>query len=389
MRLILLGGYAHDHLESMDRFVAVLAEEMARRGIEVTVLRPEPVFGRLKPAAHGLGKWLGYLDKYVVFPRRLRKVLRRAQAEGDDFVVHIGDHSNAIWTRYLQGIPHLVTCHDLLAVRSARGDFPENRVSRTGRLYQRLILAGLRRAWRIASVSRATAQDLQRLAQRAPERDLVVLNGLNHPYTPQTAEQRAPVLRRWSEWLVTGPYLLHVGGNQWYKNRAGVARIFRHLCARGNVLPLLVFAGQAPTEEVLAPLREAGQLVDVISTGHCSSEDLQALYSGAAALLFPSLAEGFGWPIIEAQTCGCRVVTSDRQPMAEIAGPSAVTIDPADELAAAEQIEALLLESAEARAARVAAGLANAARFSLAQMIDGYIAAYQTLRSPTATVAAA
>ena len=80
--------------------------------------------------------------------------------------------------------------------------------------------------------------------------------------------------------------------------------------------------------------------LSVIEVVEPSDEDLRSLYSGAAALLFPSLYEGFGWPLIEAQSCGCPVITSNRSPMTEVAGSAALYIDPANESAAAALIAA-------------------------------------------------
>ena len=70
----------------------------------------EPFFGKIKPSASGLGKWLGYIDKFFLFPLDLRQAVEWAD------VVHICDHSNAVYTKYLQNVPHLVTCNDLLAI---------------------------------------------------------------------------------------------------------------------------------------------------------------------------------------------------------------------------------------------------------------------------------
>jgi glycosyltransferase involved in cell wall biosynthesis len=76
-------------------------------------------------------------------------------------------------------------------------------------------------------------------------------------------------------------------------------------------------------------------------------------------LLFPSLYEGFGWPLIEAQSCGCPVITSNRPPMTEVAGDAALYIDPADEDSAAERIA----EGFERLAQLREAGFRNAERF--------------------------
>ena len=112
---------------------------------------------------------------------------------------------------------------------------------------------------------------------------------------------------------------------------------------------------------------------------------LQAAYSHARAFLFPSLAEGFGWPIIEAQACGCPVLTTDEAPMNEIGGP-AVRYLP--RLRVAEDVHAWasngacvlddLLQTNEAQRERLAAeGIAWSQRFVADAAIDAYLRIYQ------------
>jgi len=163
------------------------------------------------------------------------------------------------------------------------------------------------------------------------------------------------------------PYLLHVGGGQWYKNRPGVLAM--HAALRGRLglrAPRLLMVGP-PCD---APGVETRSGVD--------NAALAALYSGAEMLLFPSLEEGFGWPIIEAQACGCRVLTTARDPMTEVGGDAASYLaDPNDALAGAVAVEKILAQDETARAAAVRAGIENAARFSTGRMIDEYLAIYR------------
>jgi glycosyltransferase involved in cell wall biosynthesis len=175
-----------------------------------------------------------------------------------------------------------------------------------------------------------------------------------------------------------GTFFLHVGGNQWYKNRVGVLRIFsslRKLVPQQN--PKLVMVGKPWTEEMRRFVSEK-RLNDVaFELPGIRDEDLRALYSTAAMLLFPSLDEGFGWPIIEAQACGCPVLTSGRPPMDEVGGTAAVYVDPENPEAAAATAILALDKEADLRQASVE----NAARFSSSAMIEGYLACYQRVCS--------
>jgi glycosyltransferase involved in cell wall biosynthesis len=90
-------------------------------------------------------------------------------------------------------------------------------------------------------------------------------------------------------------------------------------------------------------------------------------------LIFPSLAEGFGWPIIKAQACSCPVFASNRKPMTEIGGDGTVYFDPEDESGAAEIINSSIKNKFQL----IQRGFQNAANYTTEDMISGYIAEYQ------------
>jgi glycosyltransferase involved in cell wall biosynthesis len=396
MKVLLIGNYSNDEQESMRRFADLLAQQLPSLGISAECLCPSPVFGRLRRGAGGIGKWLGYLDKFVLFPRVLRKRIRQFDSET---LVHICDHSNAVYTQVLAGVPHLVTCHDLLAIRSALGEFPGHRVRVSGRLYQRRILHGLNAARRVACISRATHRDILRLTTLAPGQVSLVHNGLNHSYAPLTERDVATRLREAAPRLghdlaarLQGGFILHVGGNQWYKNRLGLIQIYARLCEKMLHAPKLVLAGKPFTPQLRREILSHNLEDRVIALNSVSNEDLRTLYCAAQLLLFPSLEEGFGWPIIEAQACGCRVVIADREPMTEVGGDAAVCFkleshttlenaslsnNSAD--GAATVVMKTLLENRDERLDRVRSGLRNAAKFSTARMVENYIELYRRI----------
>jgi len=371
-KVLLLGNYAPDQQESMQRFAQMLLGGLMACGVQVELIRPEPKFGRLMSRNTGAAKWLGYFDKFLIFPRTLTRRLRA----GD--LLHICDHSNAVYTKYVPLHPHLVTVHDMLAIRSAFHEIPENTTRVTGRIYQRKILRGLNRARRVACVSNATKLDVERLTNLKPNQITVVENGLNYPYGPV---ERSDATQRIAQKLRARPnrFILHVGGNQWYKNRHGVIGIYTELLKFLPEGPDLYLVGK-PLTSVLEAQIDAAKIRDRVRIlVGCDNEELRALYSSADALLFPSLAEGFGWPIIEAQACGCPVVTSNAAPMTEVGGDAAIFIDPRNWPAAAATLRDLSWESGLGRALRRQKSVANAARFSADRMIDRYLLEYSAL----------
>jgi glycosyltransferase involved in cell wall biosynthesis len=183
--------------------------------------------------------------------------------------------------------------------------------------------------------------------------------------------------------------LLHVGGGQWYKNFRGVLAIYsRYAALVEDPMPLWCVGPEprGPLRQALTRVPARGKVVFV---KNLKSAALQALYSCSSALLFPSLAEGFGWPLIEAQACGCPVLTTAEPPMNEVAGDSACYIPrllagadlDAWSLGAANALCALLCESPAVKQRRREAGRAWAQRFDSNSAIDGYLAVYNKVRN--------
>jgi glycosyltransferase involved in cell wall biosynthesis len=265
-----------------------------------------------------------------------------------------------------------VTCHDLLAIRSALGEIPQKQTAWTGRQLQRLIVKGLAEAQHIVCVSEATRKDLLRVINIPENRVSRTYNSLNYPYSRMEAEEAAFRIRQLGV-DPNQPFLLHVGGNQWYKNRLGVLRIFSILTKlmAGRSLRL-VMVGKAWTSEMRRFILEYGLSDATLEVTGVAEEDLRALYSTASMMIFPSFQEGFGWPIIEAQACGCLVATSNRSPMNEVGGNAAIYIDPDNPESAAAAVQRALERTACMREL----SLANAARFKSSAMIDSYLSLY-------------
>jgi glycosyltransferase involved in cell wall biosynthesis len=367
MKVLLVGNYRPDRQDSMQIYASMLESGLRARGHEVCLLQPPAVLGPRVAENSPLFKWLGYADKFVLF----RRELQRAAAAAD--VIHLCDHSNAMYVPALAHSPHVITCHDVLAIRSAMHHFPENPVRATGRMFQRLIARGLRRAGAIVCVSSKTRDDLKKYLAVPEERLHIIPNALAWPYKRLDAAASAPLLT--SIGLVQDePYFFHIGGNHWYKNRGAVIEIFAEL----RKLPQyagarLVMAGGPllPELRAIAKKRQLGEAV--VEAVGLTNEQLEALYSCALATLFPSLEEGFGWPIVEAQACGCPVVTTDRPPMNEVAGGAAIFIDPAEPERAARTIACALEDTTGMRAD----GLRNAAAYTPERMLAQCEALYR------------
>jgi glycosyltransferase involved in cell wall biosynthesis len=366
-KVLVVGNYPFDEQQSMLRFGAMLVENLRDIGVAVDYIQPEPVFGRWFAKSARLRKLAGYLDKFVLFPIVL--LLRAPHYR----VVHIVDHSNALYVDFTGARRTLVTCHDLFAVRIMLGDMQAAAWGLNGRILQRLILRGLRRVVRFTAVSDATAHDLARLVSNESQAHAVVTvipNALASAFVPgQSGDLAVPATR-------DAPYFLHVGGNQFYKNRPGVVRLFNMLAQSAEFAAVrLVMAGKQPDDALArelarSPVRDR---IDILVAPDDAS--VRALYSGAQALLFISLTEGFGWPVIEAQAAGCPVVTSDRDPMRAIAGGAAILVDPEDPVSAA----AVIVAAKDRMPALRQGGLMNAAAYLPAEIYPRYLQIYREI----------
>ncbi len=385
LRVLLVGNSPTDGQESMLRFAEMLRAGLAAAGCTVEVIAPEPYFGCLKKSGSGVGKWLGYLDKYLLFPLVLRQRLRKlrdpnfpkgtadSSRSRDRVIVHICDHSNAPYAAQVGRTPCVITCHDLGAVRGALGEATYCPASATGKILQRWILGSLARPARIVCVSTATRDDVHRLlGPRCPQTEVVLLGlnqtfaeGAEHETTAQLARAVPPLNPR-------RPFLLHVGSSLTRKNRDGVLRIFHRAKDRWD--GQLVFAGAGLSDELQALVRELGLADRVTVLERPDTALLEALYQRAFALLFPSRFEGFGWPVVEAQACGCPVLCSDSSSLPEVAGAGALIRPVEDEAGFAEDL--LSLTDPAVRAALIERGRANLPRFDTQKMLNRYLAIY-------------
>jgi len=375
--------------QSMPRFARMLEQAYQARGHQVQLWSPQAQIYALLPKGR-LSKWAGYIDQYILFPLWVRKQLK-TQPVNTLYV--FCDQALGPWVPLVKSKPHVVHVHDLLALRSALGDIPENPTQWSGRVYQRYIRQGFQQAKHFISISKKTRDDLHHFGEVTPVTSEVVYNGLNYPYVPMLQGDAIAVLKQAGLPVKPEGMLLHLGGSQWYKNLAGVVRLYIEY-AKGETKPLPLWCiSPSPNTKVQALLKELPAQGQVLFFQGIDNQALQAAYSTARAFIFPSLAEGFGWPIIEAQASGCLVLTTDAAPMNEIGGPSASYIpllrltDDTDAwaLKGSNALKLILNMPEMQRIELVEKGLAHAAKFNADDAIEGYLKTYQQVLSYTHT----
>jgi glycosyltransferase involved in cell wall biosynthesis len=362
-------------LRSMDRFTELISSGLRTRGHKIRIWRPKALFSRL-PAGKQGKKWLGYLDQFLLFPLTIQ--MRMSKHTGDTLYVFT-DQALGPWVPLVKNRKHIIHCHDFLALQSASGLVPENITGWTGKKYQSYIKWGFSQGKNFICVSKKTNRQLQGYLTNADIRTEMVYNGLNKNYRPIDQMVARKYLERKTRLALAQGYIMHVGGNQWYKNRKGVIEIYnawRLTCK--SALPLLLI-GEHPSVELSQQVYGSTYRSDIYVLADRDDEFIRNAYSGACLLLFPSLAEGFGWPIAEAMACGCQVITTNQAPMTEVGATAAFYIDrrplknievPYWANAAADLMEDVITAPETVRQHSVKAGLQNSRRFSEATALD-------------------
>jgi glycosyltransferase involved in cell wall biosynthesis len=232
-------------------------------------------------------------------------------ASRKDDVLHLPAHRGPL----LSATPLVLTVHDLAVMRH-----PET-FNRWTRRYTRLLLPRLARAaTRVIAVSEFTAREAVELLGVDERQVRVIPHGVQEPFTPHGP-------------AAGGEYVLAVGTLEPRKN-----------------LPRVVLAAERAGIDVRVVGGAGWGGVEVESAGFVADEELARLYRGAAALVYPSLYEGFGLPVLEAMACGTPVVTSVGSAPATVADGAAVLVDPLDVEAIADGIREALGRRDELRA---------------------------------------
>ena len=263
------------------------ARELAAR-LDARVLRP--------PAA--LAHRAGHLWEQAVLP---------ARARGADVLVNPANLAPLAFRR------NVVVIHDAAALREP-GWYSRSYVA-----WQRAVLPAIaRRALRVVTVSEFSRGEL---AELLGVDAAIVPGGVDHArFVPGAPREDRP-------------YVLTVAGATARKNLAALGETARRLAARG--IELLAAGPERPQfrAEQALPVRALGEVPDA---------ELPGLYAGALAFVLPSLYEGFGLPCLEAMACGVPVVASDRGALPETCGDAALLVDPTDQPAIADAVDAAI-----------------------------------------------
>ncbi|MEO6858658.1 MAG: glycosyltransferase family 1 protein [Solirubrobacteraceae bacterium] len=331
--------------------------ERGFEGTDVSVRQEYPSTSPLARRVH-LGRVDSYLQRTVAHPRALRS------ARADLF--HIIDHAYASVAHALPAHRTVVTCHDLILLAVDRGDLPTRARRAVGR-YRRTV-STMAKVAAVACVSEATKRDVLRFTDVQPERIHVIPGGVGAGFRPMPPAQRSDARRRLG--IEARFVLLHVSSGGFYKNVPATLRTMAALRSSGTDVAL-VRVGYPLRQDQRELASRLGLAAHVKELGRPDDAELTTIYGAVDALIFPSLHEGFGLPVIEAMACGTPVVASNITALDEVLGGAGLMAPPNDIHALAAAVDQILSSPAAADRLR-SAGLARAQSFQWQRVVDDY-----------------
>jgi glycosyltransferase involved in cell wall biosynthesis len=252
----------------------------------------------------------------------------------------------------------LLTVHDLSFVRVPDAASPSLK-----RYLDAVVPPSVKKAQHILADSQATKDDLINLYAVKEEKVTVLLSGISPRYTPVTSSQLVLTIRNKYN-IDKAPYLFTIGTIQPRKNYSRCIRALKVLRDAGYDLALVIAGGKGWLEDEMYKTLDETKLHDSVHLiGFADDQDIAALYSGAEAVLFPSLYEGFGFPVLEGMACGTPVITSNISSLPEVAGDAAIMINPYEVEAIADAVKRIL-EDSTLRSSMIEKGFAQAAKFT-------------------------
>ena len=254
------------------------------------------------------------------------------QARGYDVLISPTTHGSFLLNN------QVITIHDLLSLRYKN-------ISAHQRLYFKYLLPFLvSRAKLVLTVSETTRRDIIQLLRCPEEKVKVVYNGYDSSRYHLKEEEDTLIYQEYG----LRDYLLAVGPTYPHKNLEMLLLAYHEMRpAVRSKHPLVIAGGKKRYVSYLKRrTEELGLGTDVYFLGYVPLRSMPSLYRGARALIFPSLYEGFGIPLLEAMACGCPLAVSRTSSMPEVCGDAALYFDPLDKLSIRAAIEQLIFDNA-------------------------------------------
>jgi len=285
----------------------------------------------------------------------------------------------------------IVTVHDVMYLLPIDA-LSTSRIfrQRLGRFYRRTVVPrSARRADRIIAVSEFSKRQIAERLRVPPERILTIHEGIDSRFECMAGESACGTDAGIRERL-DAPFILILGAGDPRKNTLAVIRVY---AARWRELPsqeklVIVGLGDWRASPAYQLAVELGIEERVVFAGYVSEQLLAWLYSSARCLLYPTLYEGFGFPVLEAMACGTPVITSECTSIPEIAGDAAILVDPASEKSIGDAL-VMLLQDERLRQVLISRGRERVSKFSWENTAEKTLGVYAGVNERVCGLAAA
>jgi len=247
----------------------------------------------------------------------------------------------------------VLTIHDLIYLK-----FRESSTRLRQVVARPVIAHAIRNAARIIAVSENTKKDIIELFPAAQEKVMVIPEGVDPEFKAIEDSKVLEAVRK--KYKLAQEFIVCVGSLKKHKNFEMLIDAYQELKAKGFRHSLVIVGRFRPRE---AHILEKIKTSDAQYIGEVPSSDLVALYNMASLLVLPSLYEGFGLVVLEAQACGLPVACSRAASLTEVAGDGALYFDPTSRREMAQAIKQLVSDGV-LRKQLVVEGFQNLARFS-------------------------
>jgi alpha-1,3-rhamnosyl/mannosyltransferase len=253
---------------------------------------------------------------------------------------------------------------------------PEWHPARTRFFLSATVPVAARRAQRVICHSEWVKSEVVRELGVEGERITVIPPPVGHDFHPVARDAaRAHVAARWG---LPDHFFLHVGTIEPRKNHVRLLAAFERLRREGFPGPLVLVGKDGwCVEPILARLASSSERANIVRVSDASEDDLVALYGASTAVVFPSLEEGFGMPILEAMACGVPCITGDRSAMVEVGEGFASFVTPEDTDQLFEAMRAVWRDDSH-RERAAALGPPRAAEYTLEKWAAKTFALYRS-----------
>lgn len=323
-----ISGYVGTHLTGIGRVLINVVKEMARLFPEDEYVlfanqgydfyAPLTSLPNVRVVNTGVSKD-SPIANILWHQRGFQRLLRQWECD----VAYIPNFSLLLWKR----LPTVVTIHDLIEF-NVPGKFSPLRMA-----YRKMIdPLMVRNSTFVTTVSECSKRDIVRFCHADEKKVRVIPNAVDPTYFHEYDEAEVrPVLEKYG--LVYKSYFIFVGTIDYPgKNIKVVIDAFFQLKERQGIDYKLVIVGKDGhnSQIIYDVVNRSRYKDDVLFTGYVSDADLPKLYSGAKVMLYLSLYEGFGLPVLEAMSCATPVVCSDTSCFPEVAGEADICVNPTD-----------------------------------------------------------